>query len=74
MVGLVITAASSTAISGSTAFPTLTLTMTNIQIRGGSPNVGGPDLIGNSFPFVVGYDGTNPPLKVEITETATAAW
>jgi hypothetical protein len=74
MVGLVITAASSTAISGSTAFPTVVLTMTNIQIRGGSPNVGGPDLIGSSFPFVVGYDGTNPPLKVEITETATAAW
>jgi hypothetical protein len=73
-VGLVITCASTTAISGSTAFPTFKMTMSNIQIRGGSPNVGGPDLIGNSYPFVVGYDGTNAPLKVEITETATAAW
>lgn len=74
MVSLVITATGTTVISGSTAFPTIALTMSNIQIRGGSPAVGGPDLIGVSIPFVVGYDGTNPPLKVEITETATAAW
>jgi hypothetical protein len=36
--------------------------------------VSGPDLIGLSIPFVVKYDGTNAPLKVEVTETATAAW
>jgi hypothetical protein len=74
MVGLVITCTGTTAISGSTAFPTLKLTMTNIQIRGGSPSVGGPDLISNSYPFVVGYDGTNAPLSIELTETATTAW
>jgi hypothetical protein len=49
-------------------------TMTNAQLRGTSPSVSGPDLIGLSIPFVVKYDGTNAPLKVEVTETATAAW
>jgi hypothetical protein len=49
-------------------------TMTNAQLRGTSPTVGGPDLIDVSIPFVVKYDGTNAPLKVEVTETATAAW
>jgi hypothetical protein len=44
-------------------------TMTNCQLRGTSPTVGGPDLIDVSIPFVVKYDGTNAPLKVEVTET-----
>lgn len=74
LVPIVVTVASTTAISGSTAFPTMVYTMTNAQLRGTSPTVGGPDLIGLSIPFVVKYDGTNAPLKVEVTETATAAW
>jgi hypothetical protein len=74
MVPIVVTVASTTAISGSTAFPTMVYTMTNAQLRGTSPTVSGPDLIGLSIPFVVKYDGTNAPLKVEVTETATAAW
>jgi hypothetical protein len=73
-VPIVITVAGTTAISGSTAFPTMVYTMTNAQLRGTSPSVSGPDLIGLSIPFVVKYDGTNAPLKVEVTETATAAW
>lgn len=74
MVPIVVTVAGTTAISGSTAFPTMVYTMSAAQLRGTSPSVGGPDLIGLSIPFVVKYDGTNPPLKVEVTETATAAW
>jgi hypothetical protein len=74
MVPIVVTVASTTAIAGSTAFPTMVYTMTSAQLRGTSPTVGGPDLIGLSIPFVVKYDGTNAPLKVEVTETATAAW
>jgi hypothetical protein len=73
-VPIVVTVASTTAISGSTAFPTMVYTMTNCQLRGTSPTVSGPDLIGLSIPFAVKYDGTNAPLKVEVTETATAAW
>jgi hypothetical protein len=73
-VPIVVTVAGTTAISGSTAFPTMVYTMTNAQLRGTSPTVGGPDLIGLSIPFVVKYDGTNAPLKIEVTETATAAW
>src|SRR4051812_14743547 len=74
MVPIIVTVASTTAISGSTAFPTMVYTMANAQLRGTSPTVGGPDLIDVSIPFVVKYDGTNAPLKVEVTETATAAW
>jgi hypothetical protein len=74
MVPIVVTVASATAIPGSTAFPTMVYTMTNAQLRGTSPTVSGPDLIGLSIPFAVKYDGTNAPLKVEVTETATAAW
>jgi hypothetical protein len=73
-VPIVITVAGTTVISGSTAFPTMVYTMTNAQLRGTSPTVGGPDLIGLSIPFAVKYDGTNAPLKIEVTETATAAW
>jgi hypothetical protein len=73
-VPIIVTVAGTTVIPGSTAFPTMVYTMTNCQLRGTSPTVGGPDLIGLSIPFEVRYDGTNAPLKVEVTETATAAW
>jgi hypothetical protein len=69
MVPIIVTVASTTVIPGSTAFPTMVYTMTNCQLRGTSPTVGGPDLIDVSIPFVVKYDGTNAPLKVEVTET-----
>jgi hypothetical protein len=71
MVPIIVTVASTTVDPGSTAFPTMVYTMTNAQLRGTSPTVGGPDLIDVSIPFVVKYDGTNAPLKVEVTETAT---
>jgi hypothetical protein len=73
-VPIVVTVASTTAITGSTAFPTMVYTMPHSQLRGSSPTVGGPDLITSSIPFVVKFDGTNPPLKVEVTETRSTAW
>jgi hypothetical protein len=70
---LVVTFAGPTAIA-STFFPTIKFTMSAIQIRGTSPQVGGPDLIDADIPFVTKDDGTNPPLKVEYTSTEVAAW
>jgi hypothetical protein len=68
-----VTFAGPTAIA-STFFPTIKFTMSAIQIRGNSPQVGGPDLLDVDVPFVVKDDGTNPPLKIEYTSTETAAW
>ncbi len=70
---LVLTAAGPTAIA-STYYPTVKFTMSAIQIRGTSPQVGGPDLLNLSIPFVAKDDGTNPPLKIEYTSTETSAW
>jgi hypothetical protein len=68
---LVVTFAGPTAIA-STFFPTIKFTMSAIQIRGNSPQVGGPDLLDVDIPFVAKDDGTNPPLKIEYTEVEPA--
>jgi hypothetical protein len=70
---LTITFAGPTAIA-STFFPTIKFTLSAIQIRGNSPQVGGPDLLDTDIPFVAKDDGTNPPLKIEYTSTETTAW
>jgi hypothetical protein len=70
---LVLTFQGPTAIAASN-FPKIVLTMPAIQIRGSSPQVGGPDLLGQDIPFVAKYDGTNAPLKIEYMSTETAAW
>lgn len=70
---LVATAAGPTAIA-TTYFPTLKNTFSAIQVRGSSPEVGGPDLLDLTIPFVAKDDGTNPPWKVELTETQATAW
>jgi hypothetical protein len=70
---LVVTFAGPTAIAASN-FPTIKFTLPAIQIRGSSPQVGGPDLLDLSIPFVAKYDGTNAPMKVEYTSTETTAW
>jgi hypothetical protein len=57
-----------------TFFPTIKITLSAIQIRGSSPQVGGADLLDLSIPFVAKYDGTNAPMKVEYTSTETTAW
>jgi hypothetical protein len=43
------------------------------QLTGEDPTVGGPDLLDQSLTFNVLDDGTNPPVKIEIQEIATAA-
>jgi hypothetical protein len=43
------------------------------QVTGEDPTVGGPDLLDQSLTFNVLDDGTNPPVKVEYQEIATAA-
>jgi hypothetical protein len=70
---LVVTFQGPTAIAASN-FPKIVFTLPAVQIRGSSPAVGGPDLLGLSVPFVAKYDGTNPPMKVEYMSTETAAW
>jgi hypothetical protein len=70
---LVLTFAGPTAIA-TTYFPTIKITLAAIQIRGTSPQVGGPDLLGQSIPFVAKYNGTNAPMSVEYTSTETTAW
>jgi hypothetical protein len=70
---LVMTFAGPTAIA-TTYFPTVKITLAAVQIRGSSPQVGGPDLLGQSIPFVAKYNGTDAPMKVEYTSTETAAW
>ena len=70
---LVLTFAGPTPIA-TTYYPTLKITLQAIQIRGTSPQVGGADLLDLSIPFVAKYDGTNPPMKVELTDTQSTAW
>lgn len=70
---LVVTFAGPIAIA-STYYPTIKFTLAAVQIRGTSPQVGGPDLLGQSIPFVAKYNGTDAPLKVELTDTQTTAW
>jgi hypothetical protein len=71
---LVATAAGTTAISGA-EFPTFTNTFSAIQIRGSSPQVGGPDLLDLSVPFVAKDDGVaNAPWVAVYKSTDSAAW
>lgn len=42
------------------------------QVRGGSPNVSGPDVLDVTVPFTVGDDGTNAPLTIKYQSTDVA--
>ena len=44
----------------------------NIQIRGGSPGIDGPDVLNVTVPYVAGDDGVDPPLTVTYMSTDTA--
>jgi hypothetical protein len=71
---LVCTATGTTAISGA-EFPTFTNTFSAIQIRGSSPQVGGPDLLDLSVPFVAKDDGVATAPWVSVYKsTDSAAW
>lgn len=57
-----------------TAFPyRLTFTFAAVQFTGTTPVVQGPDVLMFSAPYSVLDDGTSPPVKIELTEVATAA-
>lgn len=49
------------------------ITMAACGFNGETPNVGGPDVLSQSIPFVALYDGTNPPVKIEYMSTDSAA-
>lgn len=67
-------ATGTTAISGA-EFPTFSNTFAAIQIRGSSPQVSGPDLLGLSVPFVAKDDGVaTAPWVAVIKSTDSAAW
>lgn len=71
---LVCTATGTTAITGA-EFPTFTNTFSAIQIRGSSPQVGGPDLLSLSVPFVAKDDGVATAPWVSVYKsTDSAAW
>jgi hypothetical protein len=71
---LVCTATGTTAISGS-EYPTFTNTFSAVQLRGSSPQVGGPDLLDLSVPFVAKDDGVaTAPWVAVLKSTDSAAW
>ncbi|MDQ3934169.1 MAG: phage tail tube protein, partial [Actinomycetota bacterium] len=47
-------------------------TAAEVQIRGESPSVGGPDVLDQSVPFKILDDGSNVPLDLEYVSTDTA--
>lgn len=57
-----------------TAIPfELKITIASAQFTGTTPAVAGPDILGFSAPFMIMDDGTNPPIKFEVTEQRTTA-
>jgi hypothetical protein len=71
---LVATATGTTAISGA-EYPTFTNTFAATQLRGSSPTVDGPDLLGQSVPFVVKDNGVaNAPWVAVYKSSDSAAW
>lgn len=62
------------ASNAGTAIPySLTITIASAQFTGTTPQVGGPDILAFDAPFSILDDGTNPPVKFEIMDVATAA-
>lgn len=47
------------------------ITLDQVQFRGDSPNVAGPDVLELNAPVVCLDGGTNPPMQIDLTETAT---
>jgi hypothetical protein len=63
----------SAALAGA-GFPyRLTATMAACVFNGTTPQVSGPDVLNFDAPFDILDNGTDPPLKVELTEVRTAA-
>ena len=70
---LVFSVAHPTAITGS-HYPTFTNTFAAMQIRGTSPQVGGPDILTQSVPFVVKDNGTNAPWVAAVKSTSSSTY
>ncbi len=54
-------------------YPSLTFTMPSVRLDGDTPNVGGPDILGQSVNFMAEFDGTNPALSVRYRTADVAA-
>jgi hypothetical protein len=57
----------------STTFPYLEVTLPKVRFDGGSPQVGGPDVLTVDLPFKVLNDGTNAPITIDYMTTDTAS-
>jgi Phage tail tube protein len=69
----IIFAFTSSSLAG-TAIPyALTITIAQAQFTGTTPQVPGPDILSFEAPFSILDNGTDPPVKLEIMETRTAA-
>lgn len=58
---------------GGTKF-SVTLTAQACQMQGDDPNLDGPDVLSQGMKLKVLDDGTNPPIKLEVVSTDSAAW
>lgn len=52
----------------------VTLTAQACQMQGDDPNLDGPDMLSQGMKLKVLDDGTNPPIKLEVVSTDSAAW
>ncbi|MDP2712309.1 MAG: phage tail tube protein [Solirubrobacteraceae bacterium] len=46
--------------------------LSDVQLRGGSPGIQGPDVLAATVPYVAGDNGTDPPLQITYQSTDTA--
>jgi len=57
----------------STTFPYVQVTIPKVRFDGGSPTVGGPDVLTVELPFKVLNDGTNAPITIDYMTSDTAS-
>ncbi len=60
-------------VIASTYYETFRITVPDVRFTGGTPTVGGPDVVVNDVPFEGQYDGTNAGVKIEYMTTDTAS-
>lgn len=70
---LVLTFTLATVIPTTAAPYSLTITIDDLAYNGGTPQVGGPDVVMNLIEFEALFDGTNPMVKIEIVTSDTAS-
>jgi hypothetical protein len=57
----------------STTFPYVEVTIPKVRFDGGSPTVGGPDVLTVELPFKALNDGTNAPITIDYMTSDTAS-